>query len=111
MSSMTVCTSGGGGPGAVVADRRARRRPVRASSRSGSCTPLIPPGLQEIPHRPMAVSNKAKPSAGGRSRRDWPSRSSSACPILAGGRRGPGRSASTAGVDDRQRPADGGRSA
>ena len=26
---------------------------------------MTPPGLQEIPHRPMAVSNKAYPSAGG----------------------------------------------
>ena len=65
MSSMTACTSGGGGPGAVVADRRARRRPVRASSRSGSCTAVIPPGPHEIPHRPMAVSNRVNPSAGG----------------------------------------------
>jgi hypothetical protein len=49
----------------AVADRRATRRLVWASSRSGSCTPVIPLELHAIPHRPMAVSNRANPSAGG----------------------------------------------
>ncbi len=38
---------------------------MRASSRSGSCTAVIPPGPHAIPHRPMAVSNRVNPSAGG----------------------------------------------
>src|SRR5882724_9096392 len=39
------------------------RARVSASPASGSCTPATPRSLQEMPHRPIAVSKSAKPLA------------------------------------------------
>jgi len=62
MRSMIVSTPGGGSSSSVSPHWRSSRRRVVASSPSGICTAHTPRSVQAMPHRPIAVSNKAKPS-------------------------------------------------